>query len=466
MERLAFTGGSTAVLSSSAGDFPSDTGGRNTGEATWERRDVLAYRGLLAFTFVLFVRPQDSIPILDTLHLGDLTAAFALITLAAGRLNRGAPVLLLTRELGWIIAFGGVMLLTAPFSVWPGGAVGVFLDLYSKVIVVFALMVNTVTTRARFRRLVTVVVVGTSYIAIRAVIDYARGINLVEGGRITGAVGGLFSNPNELALNMVAFLPLAIAMMLDHVERPAFRIAALLGAPAMAAAIIFSKSRGGTLGLIGMLLVLLYQMRRIRPGVAAVVVVACLAAMPMLPSSFTGRMATIFSSEQDPTGSREARKQVLRESYQAFLSNPLFGLGAGQFVNYDPGGRQEAWRETHNAVLQVAAELGVLGLAVFVTILGIGFRAAQGTASALRQANRSRRARAQRLSRGSPPALYAAALLASLTGWLLAAIFGSVAYYWTLYIVLGLAVTHRDITKRELQLPDGPKRKQPTFQAA
>ena len=144
----------------------------------------------------------------------------------------------------------------------------------------------------------------------------------------------------------------------------------------------------------------------------------------------------------------------------------MFGLGAGQFVNYDPNGRQEAWRETHNAVLQVAAELGVLGLAVFVTILGIGFRAAHGTASALRQANRSRRARAQRLSRGSPPALYAAALLASLTGWLLAAIFGSVAYYWTLYIVLGLAVTHRDITKRELQLPEGPKRKRPTFQAA
>ena len=92
----------------------------------------------------------------------------------------------LTLELLAILAFGGVMLVTAPFSVWPGGAVGVFTDLFSKVIVVFALMLNTVTTRARFEQFVSVVVVGASYVAARTVFDYLRGINLVEGGRAGG----------------------------------------------------------------------------------------------------------------------------------------------------------------------------------------------------------------------------------------------------------------------------------------
>jgi len=41
-------------------------------------------------------------------------------------------------------------------------------------------------------------------------------------------------------------------------------------------------------------------------------------------------------------------------------------------------------------------------------------------------------------------------VLASLTGWLVAAMFASVAYYWTLYLVLGLAITLRDITLREV----------------
>jgi hypothetical protein len=41
-------------------------------------------------------------------------------------------------------------------------------------------------------------------------------------------------------------------------------------------------------------------------------------------------------------------------------------------------------------------------------------------------------------------------VLASLTGWVVAALFASVAYYWTLYLVLGLAITLRDITLREV----------------
>jgi hypothetical protein len=46
--------------------------------------------------------------------------------------------------------------------------------------------------------------------------------------------------------------------------------------------------------------------------------------------------------------------------------------------------------------------------------------------------------------------MYASAVLASLTGWVVAAMFASVAYYWTLYLVLGLGITLRDITLREV----------------
>ena len=51
---------------------------------------------------------------------------------------------------------------------------------------------------------------ASGYIGLRAVLDYARGINLVEHGRVQGSIGGMFKNPNDLALNMVAVLPLAV----------------------------------------------------------------------------------------------------------------------------------------------------------------------------------------------------------------------------------------------------------------
>ena len=458
MERLAFSCGIPAGSVEAADPLrPEPPVAANTSiESSVARQDDRAFKGLLAFTFVLFVRPQDTFPFLEPFHLADLTAAFATFALIGGRLGRGAPVTRIRFELLAVLALGGVMLATAPFALWPGGAVGVFTDLFVKVIVVFVLMLNTITTRERFERLVSVVVVGTSYIALRAVIDYGRGVNIVEGGRVHGT-GGLFGNPNDMALNMIAFLPLGVMLALGRGHRW-LRALACLGIPAIVAAVIFSKSRGGTVGLIAMLLVLVYQIGRLRPTFAALVIAMAFATVPLLPASFTERMSSIFNADEDPTGSREARKTLLREAYQAFLDNPAVGLGAGQFMNYRTDDRQAPWRETHNAMLQVAAELGVGGLTVFLVIIGSGFTAAVRTGKALRRARRQRRIRAPDATffRREPLELYAAALVASLTGWLVAAMFASVAYYWTLYLVLGLATTLRDITKRELQITPAP----------
>jgi len=423
-------------------------------------RDRVAYRALLAFTFVLFVRPQDFLPVLEPLHLAEVFGTFGIVALVAGRLSRGAPVLKITLDFGAVLALALIMLATAPFSIWPGGAVGVVTDLFSKVIVVFALILNTLTTRERFEEFVNVVVLSCSYVAVRAVIDYGLGINLVEQGRVEGE-GGLFGNPNDMALNMVAFLPLAIVATLGR-GRPLVRGALAIGTPALVAAIIFSKSRGGTLGLIAMIAVLLYQIRRVRPSVAVAVIAACLITIPLLPSSFTQRMSSILNPEEDITGSREARKRLLREAYQAYLDHPVFGLGAGQFHNYNPADREEVWHEAHNAWLQVASELGTGGLLVFTVIVGSGFVAGlQGVAAVRRsRPRRTRRSRepAALIARRDRLQLYASAVLASLTGWVVAAMFASVAYYWTLYLVLGLAITLRDITLREVGGTSEPAR--------
>ena len=245
MERLAFSCGlPAAAVDDRRTDEPDASVA--AGDAHVERQDSAAFRALLAFTFVLFVRPQDTFPFLEPLHLADLTAALAAFSLIAGRLGRGAPLSRITPELLAVLSLGGVMLATAPFSLWPGGAVAVFTDLFVKVILVFVLMVNTITTRDRFERLVNIVVLGTSYVAVRAVIDYGRGANIVEGGRVQGT-GGLFGNPNDMALNMIAFLPLAVMLALGQ-SRRALRFVALIGIPAISLAVIFSKSRGGTGG--------------------------------------------------------------------------------------------------------------------------------------------------------------------------------------------------------------------------
>ena len=224
-----------------------------TAAAPPERRDW-AFLFMIAFTALVFFRPQDPIPGLELLHLAELCAIGGLAALVSGRLARNQPVTHMTPELAGVVALGGLILATAPFSIWFGGAIGMFKDLYVKIILIFLLMVNVLTSPRRIERLTWLLVLASGYIAFRAVLDYARGINLAN-GRVEGAVGGMFKNPNDLALNMVAFLPFAVFIAL----RPGSmmrRATAGLCAVMMLGAIVASHSRSGTLGLVAMLGVL------------------------------------------------------------------------------------------------------------------------------------------------------------------------------------------------------------------
>jgi hypothetical protein len=137
MERLVTTGRSSPRLDNAAVTAVAPTPHATAVRGGEVERDVAAFNGLLAFMVVLFFRPQDSLPILEPLHLADLTAGFAVVALVMGRLSSGAALSRLTRELNSVLALAALMIVTAPFSIWPGGAIAVLSDLYRKVITIF-----------------------------------------------------------------------------------------------------------------------------------------------------------------------------------------------------------------------------------------------------------------------------------------------------------------------------------------
>jgi O-antigen ligase len=419
-----------------------------------ERRDW-AFLGLLAFTAVLYFRPQDQIPGLGSVPLAELTAIFGLGAMITGRLSRGLTVTRVTPELIGVAAFGFVILLTAPFSVWPGGAVGTFTNVFGKVILIYLLMTNTLTTVDRLQRFMTIVVIATGYIATRAVFDYARGFNLVENGRVQGAVGGMFQNPNDLALNMVALLPLTVLVAI-RAKTTLGRLSASFLGFLMVCAVIVSYSRGGFVGLAVIFAMLGVQVVRRKPALAAGAALLLVLALPLAPSSYWERVASITDDSKDATGSREARRILMHEAWNTFLTFPLHGVGAGMFQAYNPPDRLEMWRETHNVVLQVAAELGVGGLAIFGFLLWQALTAGRATRRLLRRASGSSppkpwlphaAAAAPLVSPEEASYLdaHAGAITAAVIGWFICALFASVAYSWTFYYLLALAVAPRDI---------------------
>lgn len=412
------------------------------------RRDW-AFMGLLAFTALLFFRPQDQFLALQPLHLAEVSAVIALIAMMTDRLARGVPISRVTPELLGVVALGGVIVITAPFSIWMGGAISTFTELYVKVILIFVLMVNTLVWPKRIERFTWLIVLATGYIAFRAVFDYARGINLVENGRVRGAVGGMFQNPNDLALNMVAVVPLALSFVFRRVSVLRRTIAAGC-AFLMVMTIVASHSRSGSLGLATAVLVLAMLTLKRKPGLVAAGALVAVLALPMLPASYWHRLASITDDNKDETASRQARSTLMRESYRTFVEHPITGVGAGQFKNYKPDGRVEAWHESHNALLQVAAELGIPGVVVFVFLMFRGLYAPMQTRRLLRRsAPRGAKGRSGASADPLPPGeremlmSHAAATSAAFAGWFVCSLFASVAYHWTLYYLLALALAPR-----------------------
>jgi O-antigen ligase len=436
------------------------------------------YLWMLAFTALLFFRPQDDVPALQPLHLAELTAIAGLAAMAARRMTSGQTIVRVNAELIGVMALGAVIILTIPFSFWPGGSVAFFSDVYVKIILIFALMMTTLTTPKRLAQLTWLIVIASGYIALRGLIDFSRGVNLVEGDRLSGAIGGMFENPNDLALNLVTFMGPALFFVLEE-RRITRRLIALAVVGVMLVAIVYTKSRSGLIGLGVMGAIVAFYALRQRPGMVFAIILGGLIAVPMAPQSVWDRLGTIADSEAEQNGSRSQRIQLMSQGLQVFANNPLTGVGAGQFKNYDGPEMIERWRVTHNVWLQVAADLGIFGLLTFSFLVWRAFMSAVVTRRALRPPRRRGRLAP---TGADPPADEAwttltpaerrtldsisKGLVAGLVGWLVCALFASVAFNWTFYLIFALAVAAREIAWSRRVVTATPARAAGTLRAA
>lgn len=418
----------------------------------WDLEADWGFRGLLLFTFMLFMRPQDHIPALVPLHLAELSAVLALGGMAIRRIRLGLPVAPLLPEVFGVVALGLLILATLPFSIWKTGSLETFTDLYLKALLIFVLMLHAVATPRRLQQFVGLILVCCAYLAFRAFVDYSLGMNVTRYGRVRGAVGGMFGNPNDLAMNLVTFLPLALAGGLAPLGRRK-RIFCCGLVMLLLAAIVATGSRGGFIGLMAVLVLSGIWLWRRRPGMIGAGLIAAMLALPFVPAAYWERMASIGDEQQDQTGSFEARRILIREAFQAFLDRPLTGVGAGQFRNYAPEGRTEAWHESHNVLLQLAADLGIFGPLILLFLIWRGFGSVRSSRRMLRIFRREPDRALIPFSRSERETLelFAVGVGIALAGWFVCAQFLSIAYNWTFYYVLALAIVPREIIRARLR---------------
>lgn len=391
---------------------------------TLKRGHSLTYLGLFAFTFLVYFRPYELFPSLAWLSRSALiVAALTLAVFIPTQLGLENRITAKLREVKLAVALLLTGLLSIPLALEPTRAFQGSIEFF-KVIVMFIVMVNVVRTENRLRRLILLVLSVSCVLSLAAVNDYAHGNLALEGRRIAGLIGGLFSNPNDLALHLVTMIPISLALFLGSrgpLKKSIYLICSLL----LMIGMVVTFSRGGFLGFVCVIAFLAWKVaRRNRVIFGAVALTLVLMAVALAPGAYRSRLATTGDD------SALARTDELKRSILVAARHPLFGVGMDNYILYS-----NTNKATHNAYTQVAADMGLVAFLLYVWFLVSPF-------------NRLRRIEAATHTSARQPTVYylAIGLQASLVGYMVVSFFASVAFQWYAYYLVAYAICLQRLT--------------------
>jgi O-antigen ligase len=325
---------------------------------------------LSAFYVVYCLRPEDWLHGLGIVPLAKITGLGAFLAFLSGARRAKRSFRDLPRESYYLLAMIGVLFLSSLFSpIWRSGALSNTLD-FSKVYLVWVLTFLLVTDLAKFRRIIFIQAGSVPAICILSIIRSR------SQPRLEGVLGGIYSNPNDLAFAIVLSLPFCLMFLLT--ARSAFRkLLWSIALLAMATALVLTASRGGfiTLVVAGTVCLWHFGVKGKRLYLIAVSGLVVLILLGVAGGPLKDRFASTLDDEVESKqgasarGSYEQRKFLIKRAIEGIEHYPILGIGPRNFVTYSTD-----WHEVHMTYLQIAVEGGIPSLILYLMFFGRAFR--------------------------------------------------------------------------------------------
>ncbi|MCU0639707.1 MAG: O-antigen ligase family protein, partial [Candidatus Krumholzibacteria bacterium] len=261
----------------------------------------------------------------------------------------------------------------------------------------------------QLRKTIHLLFAMTLLLSLNGILQYFRGYDIAGQTAYEGRIRwiGIFSDPNDLGLTILAFTPLAVINLLNGKNSAPRRILWGIAMAVLVYALYLTNSRGTFIGLLAILIFVMCK----RIGLARGLVVGIILGSLLLVAG-PSRMSDMSIDEASASGRIDAWATGLN----LLLWRPILGVGFHNFTEHHH-------LTAHNSVVLCMSELGLVGLYVWLLLIYSSFRDM---------------AIVQKYARGTEFATYAELMQLSLAGFFVSAFFLSRTYNEVLYIIIAV----------------------------
>jgi O-antigen ligase len=339
---------------------------------------------MILFYFLVSLMPFTDPPLLHYLAgdatfklLGALCALYALLYL--GR-RKVFPPYFATWQSRFIMLFyliAALSFLTKGLQPFTQST----LLIYSSQVILFFVTLSIVDSIQRLRWVLISASAAVSFGCLWVIREWITFRNVYTGFRPGWSVG----DANDFSVSAILCLPFMFLRLRNaeaRWEKRFYKVALLLAAVALT----LCASRGGFLGFIAAFLVVVWRSQH---RVRNLALIGLLALVPSiaLPNSPIHRFLQPTHSE---TESNQNRVAAWKAGWRMVKAHPMAGVGLGNFKELmprytDPGVNVDTI--SHNSYIEVAAEMGIPQLLVFVGIVFFSYRSFEQTRRKVQHSN-------------------------------------------------------------------------------
>jgi probable O-glycosylation ligase (exosortase A-associated) len=313
---------------------------------------------------------------------------------------------------------------------------------FVKIVAIALFTTAVVTNRERLRVLVWIIALSLGFYGVKTGIF---GIMTLGRDQVLQGPGGMLADNNDFSLAMAMAVPRLFQIGWTEKREP-IRRAFWFALPLTVITIGLTHSRGGFLSVVAALGVLVWRSRNRLQGLAIGACVA-LAALALAPKDYLERLQTI--TEYETEGSARGRIKAWGIATRMALDHPILGVGFGKFrqhyntYNENPTPGELRGSEiivAHNSYLQIWAECGTPAILIYLTLILLSFATVWRV-----------RALARRRYYSSWIINYATMFEASLTAFVIGAIFLNRAHFDLFYHWVALVLVFGRIAMQEME---------------